>query len=213
MKVWYLVIPIIFGIFAGIFLAYSITDEKPSMFKASELIKGGSPIMGDVNAKITILEWGDYQCTFCYKFHKDTLDSIKEDFIKTGKVNLVFKDYPLNGIDSHLAAQASYCADDQEKYWQYHDQIYQNWAGERTGWVTRDSLEKFAQTLNLDIKKFNECLDEKKYAEKVENLYAAGKEIGIDATPSFLVFDDQRIIKIIGNQPLQVFLMTIDELG
>ena len=85
--------------------------------------------MGNPDAKITILEWGDYQCTFCYKFHQNTLNIINEDFIKTGKVNIIFKDFPLNGPDSKLAAEASYCAHDQKKYWEYHDQLYENWAG------------------------------------------------------------------------------------
>jgi len=168
--------------------------------------------MGKSNAPITILEWGDYQCTFCYKFHQNTLDTINEDYIKTGKVKLVFKDFPLNGPDSFLAAEASYCAQDQEKYWEYHDELYKNWGGERTGWITRDSLDKFANTVNLDLVLFNECLDNQKYQNKVILLHEFGKEIGIDATPSFLVFNDEKIIKIRGNQPLEVFIKTFDEL-
>jgi protein-disulfide isomerase len=175
------------------------------------LIDGGSPIMGDSNAQITILEWGDYQCTFCYKFHQNTLKVINEQYIKNGKVKLIFKDFPLNGPDSFLAAEATYCAEDQKKYWQFHNELYNNWGGERTGWITRDSLDRFATTINLNLDEFNACLDDQKYQKRVKTLYEFGKEIGIDATPSFLVFNDQKIIKIVGNQPLQVFLKTIDE--
>ena len=99
---------------------------------------------------------------------------INEDFIKTGKVKVVFKDYPLNGPDSKLAAEASYCAQDQEKYWQYHDEIYRNWGGERTGWITREALTEFAVTVNLDTEKFNKCLDDNKYESKVNSLYEFG---------------------------------------
>ncbi len=99
-------------------------------------------------------------CTFCYKFHQNTLDTIYDDFIKTGKVKLVFKDFPPNGSDSLLAAQAAYCAEDQEKYGQHHNELYQNWAGEKTGWITRESLDKFVTTVNLDLSEFNACLDE-----------------------------------------------------
>ena len=207
----FLLIPIILGISVGVFLGFSSQTQNNSQFTSSSLINGGSPIMGDSNAQITILEWGDYQCTFCYKFHQNTLDIINNDFIKTSKVKLVFKDYPLNGPDSLLASEASYCAQDQEKYWKYHDELFKNWGGERTGWITRESLDKFAETVDLDLKKFNKCLDDHKYENKVDLLYEFGKEIGIDATPSFLVFNDQKMIKIRGNQPLEVFLKTFDE--
>ena len=212
MKLYYLSIPIIIGIIIGGVLSGFVIDSNDSKkFTSSKLIENGSPIMGNPDAKITILEWGDYQCTFCYKFHQNTLDIINEDFIKTGKVKIIFKDFPLNGLDSKLAAEASYCAQDQEKYWKYHDELYKNWGGERTGWITRESLTKFAEIVDLDIEKFNKCLDDHKYENKVNSLYAFGKEIGIDATPSFLVFNDEKIIKIRGNQPLEVFLKTFDE--
>ena len=212
MKLYYLSIPIIIGIIIGGVLSGFVIDSNDSKkITSSKLVENGSPILGSHNAPITILEWGDYQCTFCYKFHQNTLDIINEDFIKTGKVKIIFKDFPLNGFDSKLAAEASYCAQDQEKYWKYHDELYKNWGGERTGWITRESLGKFAETVNLDIEKFNKCLDDHKYENKVDLLYAFGKEIGIDATPSFLVFNDQKMIKIRGNQPLEVFLKTFDE--
>lgn len=208
-----LLIPAIIGIISGMFLSfYPESETESNLLTAAKLIGGGSPIMGDSNAPITILEWGDYQCTFCYKFHQNTLDVINEDFIKTGKVKLIFKDFPLNGPDSLLAAEASYCAQDQKKYWQYHDELYSNWKGERTGWITRESLDEFGDTVNLNLDDFNTCLNEHKYQDKVISLYEFGKEVGIDATPSFLVFNDQKIIKIRGNQPLEVFLKTFDEL-
>ena len=208
-----LLVPVIVGVIVGIFLVFFPVSENDSqVLTKSVLIEGGSPIMGNHNAPITILEWGDYQCTYCYKFHQDSLDIIKENFIKTGKVKLVFKDYPLNGPDSLLAAEASYCAQDQEKYWQYHDELYKNWGGERTGWITIDSLNEFAETTGLDLEKFNDCLNNHKYKDKVIGIYEFGQELGIDATPSILVFNDEKIIKIRGNQPLEVFLKTFDEL-
>ncbi len=212
-KLYLLVIPIAIGIITGMFLAFNPESENDSkLLTTSKLIENGSPIMGDSNAPITILEWGDYQCTFCYRFHQNTLDTINDDFIKTGKVKLVFKDFPLNGPDSILAAEAAYCAQDQEKYWQYHNELYKNWGGERTGWITRESLDRFAVTVDLDLVEFNTCLDKHIYQNRVMVHYDFGKEIGIDATPSFLVFNDQKIIKIRGNQPLEVFLKTFDEL-
>lgn len=212
-KIYILAIPIIIGIITGLLLASLPESEKDSkLFTSSKLINNGSPILGNPNAPITILEWGDYQCTFCFKFHQNTLEKIDEDFIKTGKVKLVFKDFPLNGPDSLLAAEATYCAQEQEKYWQYHDELYNNWGGERTGWITREALNQFATSVDLDLEKLNTCLDDHRYQNHVNSLYEFGQEIGIDATPSFLIFNDEKIIKIRGNQPLEVFLKTFKEL-
>ena len=209
---YYLAIPITLGLIVGMVLVFNGNYKDDILLTESKLINGGSPILGDPSAPITILEWGDYQCTFCYRFHETTLETIKEEFIETGKVKLVFKDFPLNGPDSVLAAEASFCAEDQGKYWDFHNIVYQNWAGERTGWITRVSLDDFARIIGLDVLEFNNCIDAHKYGDKINHLYDFGKEIGIDATPSFLVFNDEKIIKIRGNQPLEVFLKTIEEL-
>ena len=183
MKSYLLFIPVAVGVITGIFLAVYLAEDDSNPLVVSKLIDGGSPILGDADAQITILEWGDYQCTYCYRFHQSTLDVIYQDHISTGKVRLIFKDFPLNGPDSRLAAEASYCADDQGRYWQYHDEIYRNWGGERTGWITRDSLDGFASDVGLNLTEFNACLDEQRHQERVEALYEFGREIGIDATP------------------------------
>lgn len=211
-QMYFLLIPVITGIIAGVFMAfYPESEQNSEILTKTNLIQNGSPILGKSSAPITILEWGDYQCTYCHRFHDTTLDILEQDYIQTGKVNLVFKDFPLNGPDSILAAEASYCAEDQGKYWQYHDELYKNWGGENTGWVTRWSLNAFGTTIGLDLDKFNQCLDDHKYQEKVNVLYQFGKDIGIDATPSFLIFNGEKIIKIRGNQPLETFLKTLDE--
>jgi len=212
-KIYLISITICIGILAGVFLAFSPQSENDSkLFTKSKLIQNGSPIIGDPSAQITILEWGDYQCTFCHNFHQSTLNTLKHEFIEKGKVKLIFKDFPLNGPDSVLAAEATHCAQDQEKYWQYHDELYKNWGGENTGWVTRDSLDTFAKTVGIDLVQFNTCLDVHKYKERVNQMHDSGTELGIDATPYFLIFNNEKIIKIRGNQPLEVFLKSIDEL-
>ena len=210
-KIILLVIPIVIGITTGAVLAslYQETNSDNSL-TAAKLITNGSPILGDINAPVTMVEWGDYQCTFCYKFHQNTLSIIKEDFIDTGKVRVIFRDFPLNGPDSVLAAEAAHCANNQGKYWQYHDELYTNWGGERTGWITRESLNKFADIVNLNLDEFNACLDDHTYQDMVMAQYEHGQEIGIDATPSFLIFDGQKTIKIRGNQPVETFLRTFD---
>ena len=217
MRNYYLLaIPAIIGIFVGAYLGIAENDKvenNETLLTAQKLVRNGSPIVGNPNAPITILEWGDFQCTFCYRFHESSWGIIQREYIETGIVNLVFKDFPLNGPDSVLAAEAAYCAEDQGKYWSYHDELYANWAGERTGWITDDSLNQFAITSDLDIEKFNSCLDDHKYRQRVLDLEQFGREIGIDATPSFLIFNDEKIIKITGNQPIDVFRKVIDGLS
>ncbi|MFB5597782.1 MAG: DsbA family protein [Nitrosopumilaceae archaeon] len=212
----FLVIPIVVGIATGFFLSVSLVNtesiETETLLTATKLIENGSPMLGESSADITILEWGDYQCTFCFRFHESSLNTIIQDYIETGRVNLVFKDFPLNGPDSVLAAEASYCAEEQGKYWQYHDELYTNWGGEHTGWITRDSLNHFAVTVKLNEGQFNSCLDEHKFRQRVLDLHQFGLEIGIDATPSFLIFNDEKVVKIRGNQPIEVFIRTIEGL-
>ena len=210
-QLYYLAIPIILGIIS-IFFLYGMENDEEVLFSKKNLMENGSPLLGDPSAPITILEWGDYQCTFCYRFHQSSLNIILEEYIDSGKINLVFKDFPLNGPDSILGAEAAYCAGDQGKYWAYHNELYSNWAGERTGWINFDSLNQFAKSVNLELDEFTSCLDEHKYKQKVLELEKFGKEIGIDATPSFLIFNDKKIIKIRGNQPIDVFRQAIDDL-
>ena len=210
MKKYYLLaIPVIIGIIIAYYLQ-APTEDKQEKITTQMLKQNGSPLMGNPNAKITIVEWGDYQCTFCYKFSQSSNDIIIDEYVNTGKANFVFRDFPLNGPDSVLAAEAAYCANDQGKYWEYHDEIYKNWAGEKTGWVNRDSLEQFSKTLNLDVIQFNKCLDDKKYKQKVLDNEKFGTNIGIKATPSFLIFNNEKVIKIEGNQPLSVFKQVLD---
>jgi len=211
----FFVIPIVVGVFAGYIIVTNTNDAEPNddvLLTATKLIENGSPMMGNPSAPITILEWGDYQCTFCFRFHESSLKILEEEYIDTGKVNLVFKDFPLNGPDSVLGAEAAYCAEDQGKYWEFHDELYTNWAGEKTGWITRGSLTEFANSIELDINEFHECMNLQKHKQRVLELEQFAREIGVDATPSFFVFNDEKIMKIRGNQPIDVFRQVISEL-
>ena len=116
MRIYVLGIPVIIGILFGIII---ISNSQESASDQTGLTKmnllQGSIILGNPDAKISVIEFGDYQCTFCYKFHKDTMKKINEEYIKTENVNFVYKDFPLNGQQSILASEASYCAQEQNK--------------------------------------------------------------------------------------------------
>jgi len=215
-NLYFLTIPVLAAIiFSFLILNYGLLDseknDETSVLTQKMLIQNGSPVLGDQLAEITILEFGDYQCTFCYKFHKETLPILKDEFINSGKIKMVFKDFPLNGNDSKIAGEATYCAEDQNKYWEYHNTLYENWAGERTGWIKLDVLYKFAKDIELDFDEFSDCLNQHKYLNRVLDNERYGIEIDIDATPTFLVFDDKKVIRIIGAQPIDIFRQVINE--
>ena len=152
MKIYFLAIPILIGIAIGIGLTadFEKTSASSSALNKENLLQG-STIHGNPNAKITIVEFGDYQCTFCYKFHDETMGKINDKYIKTGNVNFVYKDFPLNGEPSILASEASYCAQKQNMFWEYHDTLYNNWGGENTGWITKSVLLGFAKDVGLNL--------------------------------------------------------------
>jgi len=210
-KKYYLIaVPIIITLVAISYIMTPHSNQDESKITIQMLSQNGSPLLGNPNAPITIVEWGDYQCTYCHAFHQTGLNSLIEDYINTGKANLVFRDFPLNGPDSVLAAEASYCANDQDRYWNYHNELYKNWAGEKTGWVNRKSLDQFGTTVGLDMMQFDKCLDDSKYEQKVLDNQQFGEKIGIDATPSFLIFDSKKVTKITGNQPFSAFKKVLD---
>ena len=214
MKIYFLAIPIIIGIVMGIGLTLNpeSTPNDSSILNKENLMQG-STILGNPDAKITIVEFGDYQCTFCYKFHDETMKKIDQAYIKAENVNFVYRDFPLNGPQSILASEASYCAQKQNKFWEYHDTLYNNWGGENTGWITKNVLLGFANDIKLDLDSFSQCLENSEFKQKVLDNEQFAREIGIDATPSFLIFNDSELYRIIGAQPFDRFEQALQELG
>ena len=208
-------IPVVIGLLIGFLIINNDdnSDQESTHFTKEKLLENSPPIIGDKNAKITILEFGDYQCTFCYKFHQQTLVDIKKSYIDTGKVNYTYKDFPLNGLDSVLASEASLCADEQGKYWDYHNTLFNNWAGEKTGWITGNSLLDFAEQNNLNMQDFTECVNSHKYNQRVIENQNFAKSVGINATPSFFIFDNEKLIRIIGAQPIEKFDDVIEQMN
>ena len=214
MKIYFLAIPIIIGIVIGIGLTLNLesTPNDSSILNKENLMQG-STILGNPDAKITIVEFGDYQCTFCYKFHDETMKKIDQAYIKAENVNFVYRDFPLNGPQSILASEASYCAQKQNKFWEYHNTLYDNWGGENTGWITKNVLIGFANDIKLDLDSFSQCLENSEFKQKVLDNEQFAREIGIDATPSFLIFNDSELYRVIGAQPFEKFEQALQELG
>jgi len=182
--------------------------KKPTF---SSFTNNASPILGDRNAPLTLIEFGDYQCTFCNKFFHETIESILINYVETGKVKILFKDFIVVGQDSMHAANAAHCANDQGMFWQFHSTLYNNWAGEGTGWVSSEQLIKFANTLELDISEFSNCMSELKWKKLVDASYDDAIALGVTATPTFFVIDQNKnVMKITGAQHYDVFKEVFD---
>jgi protein-disulfide isomerase len=188
-----------------------ILQEQAPQVQMSIFSSNTSPILGDPNAPITIVEFGDYQCFYCNKFFHDTESQIHDNYIKTGKAKLIFKDFTIIGQDSVIAAHASHCADEQGKFWEYHDVLYQNWNGENNGWASAQNQLKFAQDVGLDQTAFTECMASEKYLQKIQSSSEDAKTVGLTGTPAFFVIGpNNKIVKVPGAQPYDVFANILD---
>ncbi len=174
----------------------------------------GSSIMGSASAPITIVEFGDYQCHQCYNWFHNTKPTIFQNYVDTGKSNFIFMDLAFLGNDSPKAAQASYCAEDQEKYWEYHNQLYNAQESQiDNGWANPERLKAFAFSLGLDMDSFESCLDSGKYAKRVQYNIAEAKKLGASGTPTFFIIGpDGQQQKIVGAQPYSVFKQILDSM-
>ena len=171
----------------------------------------GSPILGDPSAPVTIVEFGDYQCHQCYNWFHNTKPAIESEYIETGKANLVFVDLAFLGNDSPKAAQASYCAEDQEMYWDYHDLLYASQEPKIDGgWADSERLKAFAFGLGLDMELFESCLDSGKYSKRVQYNIQQAREHGVRGTPGFFVVGPDGQQQLGGAQPFSVFKQILD---
>jgi protein-disulfide isomerase len=181
---------------------------------AAKVSVGDGPILGKKDAPVTLIEFSDYQCPFCGRFFNNTFATLKTDYIDTGKVRYVFRDFPLDTIhpQARKAAEAAHCAGEQGKYWEMHDTLFKN-----QGALIADNLKHFARELGLETDAFNACLDQGKYADAVNQHQAAGSAAGITGTPGFFVGKtgadgtiEATFIK--GAQPVTTFRQVIDRL-
>ncbi len=173
----------------------------------------GSPVLGNPNASITIVEFGDYQCEMCYRWFHTSKPDIVENYIDTGKANLVFVDLAFLGKDSPKAAQATYCAEDQGKYWEFHDLLYNSQEHIDNGWANSERLKAFAFSIGLDMELFESCLDSGKYSKRVQYNIDEARKQGASATPTFFIIDSEgNKQKISGAQPYSVFKNVIDSM-
>ncbi len=167
------------------------------------------PALGNPNAKVTVIEFSDFQCPFCRRFWKETLPQIKKLYIDTGKIEFVYRDFPLGFHPaSHISAEAANCAGEQSKYWEFHDKMFseEEKLGQGTVEYGASQLKLWARQIGLNPVQFNQCLDSGKYKAEVDKDIADGSAAGVDGTPTFFINGK----KIVGAQALSAFQAIID---
>ncbi len=174
----------------------------PAPLRRIEVSVGESPALGPADAPITIVEFSDYECSFCARWHQQVYKRLLQEY--EGKIRFVYRDFPLDSIHPNAtpAAMAAHCAGEQEAYFLFHDAVFSYQYG-----FGRDAYISYATELGLDVNAFQTCLDEKRYASKVEEDLRYGYSIGVSSTPTFFVNG----IAIVGAQPYEVFQQVIEK--
>lgn len=187
--------------------------QQPPARRVSVSTKAGVPL-GNETAPVTLVEFSDYQCPFCRRFNEQTLSKIKAQYIETGKVRYVFRDFPLDSIhpQARKASQAALCAGDQGKYWEAHHLLFQNQQR-----LKNDDLKSYAQQLGLNTETFNECLDKDKHASRIQENVADAIRAGVRGTPAFVLGRTGRDgvidgLFISGAKPFEEFQQEIERL-
>jgi protein-disulfide isomerase len=174
--------------------------------KALKELPEGAPFIGNPNAKLTVVEFADYQCPFCGRFFSETFPDLKREYIDTNKVKFIYLDFAFLGQESKYASYAALCAKEQGKFWEYHDELYNNQNGENKGAFNKNNLEKFAANVNLNLTEYKLCMESNKYQKLVADTQALGRKYGITGTPGFLI--GKQSIK--GAAPIDNFRQVID---
>ena len=176
--------------------------------------------VGSDNASVVVVEFSDFQCPFCRKWWRESFFSLQNEYIKTGKVQFVYRDFPLNFHPAAIKmAEGAECARDQAKWEQMHDKIFieQDKQGQGTIQFTGDGsneIKKWASEISgMDATKFNSCLDSGKYTQEVQKDFADGTQVGVSGTPSFYIGKrGGQAQNIVGAQPYSALKQTIDQL-
>lgn len=144
---------------------------------------GPGSTLGSAEAPVEMLDYSDYKCGFCARFALTTKKEIEKRYISTGKVRFVFRDYAFISEESQRAAEAARCAEEQDRFWAYHDKLFEN----QRLYFDAPTLEGFAADLGLDGAAFSTCLSSGRYAEKVRAQTREGVEKGVTGTPTFFI--------------------------
>lgn len=192
-----------------------IENSEIETMSEVKISKDDDPILGNPNAPISIIEFSDYQCPFCARFYTQTLPLLETEYIEKGKVNFIYRDFPIqNHPNARPAALASECADEQGQFWQYHDILFERqdmWKKLDLGTVI-STFKGYATELNLNQEVFDSCLDSGKYSEEVDSDFADGRNYKISGTPTFFIGNEKMgYSSVFGAKSFYEFQEIIDE--
>lgn len=169
---------------------------------------GHFPVKGKDNAKVTIVAFEDFRCPFCERTFTDIEPKIFKDYVDTGKVKFAYRHYQFLGAASVFAGNAAECANEQKKFWDFHDYLYKNQPNESdTSMYTVDRMTEIAGQLGLNVGQFKSCLSSNKYQKNVDRDFADGQKAGVTGTPTFYING----IQLVGAQPYSAFKTIIDQ--
>ncbi|MEK7645648.1 MAG: DsbA family protein [Patescibacteria group bacterium] len=172
-------------------------------------------ILGDAKAPVMIVEYADFQCPFCERYFKQNQTAFISQYVNSGKVRFAWKDYAFLGQESVWAAEAARCANDQGKFWEYHDYLFNHQGAENSGAFSKANLKKFASALSLNAGQFNKCLDSDKYASLIQKETQEASTIGVNGTPATFI-NGQLVADSNGNSvgaaPFTTFQAIIDKI-
>ena len=176
------------------------------------------PVKGNPDAEIIVVEFSDFQCPFCSRFFDQTLPLIEQNYIDTGKIRFVYRDFPIDSLHpnarpAHVAAE---CADEQGKFWEYHDVLFSRVSQWQSLPMSSlgDSFVAFADELDLDTTNFIDCLQSEDTAQEVQSDYLDGVKYGATGTPAFFVGTEKDgFILVSGAQPYSTFVQVIESLS
>lgn len=209
------------AIFAIILLVLAFFYFKPS----GKVLSENSPVLGNPNATVYVVEFSDYECPFCQVSEgtnkdENIISSLKridpnweapipkviEEYVNTGKVKLVFRQFPVHPDKN--PAFAAKCAQEQNKFWEYHKVLFENYNA-----LSITDLKRYAVDLNLNLTQFNDCFDSRKYEDSIQNDLNDGMGVGIDGTPTFFIGNEVKgFTKIGGAQSFSVFKEKIESM-
>jgi protein-disulfide isomerase len=190
----------------------SSVGSKSNM--ATMLLAGTYPVLGSPSAPVTIVEFGDFQCTTCGAWFRGQEPQLLQGLVKTGRAKLAWRDFDYLGPDSIEASEAAYAAGEQGKFWEYYNLLYSNQGIINSGWASREDLEQFAHQLGLNMAEFNASFQSNKYLQLITSNYNLGTSLGVTSAPTFFVVGpDGKTITIAGDQPYSVFQTAVDSLA
>jgi protein-disulfide isomerase len=205
---------------------------SPTAVSAPKTVSASDFTQGNPNAKVVLIEYADYQCPFCgaisglqsntpviqYMQKRDStwtpfMPGVMDNYVKKNTVEFVYRDYAFLGPESVQSAEAASCANDQGKYWDYHNYLFGHQGEENKGTFSDKNLEAFAQTLGLNTTQFNTCLESGKYAQAVADSKAEGDNAGVGAsgTPKGFILKDGKVVSTIdGAEPYSSVKQKLD---